>query len=709
MVRTLNILRLAPIGFVVAIAALSALGLTGAWAVAQNASTLGVILWMLPSVVVGALLTVYGTALLQGALSGSDPGADIERVALWRQGRMLLLVFAIFTVTVSLAGYLYVRDLDTTVRRQRLDEQLAIASLKAQAVEKWLVERWLDIQWLARSISYLPLASPDLGRDDRALIEVLFAELLAGSSERIAVRLYAGDGRLVAQGGEPVAPDGAAGFARRTAESVDPTRPRIDQRLGPTDALRLDFVQPIMAAGASAPSAWLVVRADPAVSLLPQVQRWPVPSATSEVVLVRREGNEVVFVVPPLRLPADRRLPFAIPLSDTGTVAVRAVLDGDGVREGLDYRRAPVLAAVKRVAGIDWHVIAKTDVAEALTPIDRRARLVVWLTAGAILVAAGTTLGLWHTNRSAYAALRERHERERRALTRHYEQMMKRARDFLFLLDDQRRIIDANEAAISSYGYSLDEFRNMHVSDLRPPGVRTHLAADWETMLVTGIPFETIHRRKDGTEFPVEVVAGTLDVDGRPYFQAFVRDASHRKRLEAELARLARVQSALRTAAGVLLRAKTETELYQSMCDALVEIGGYRLANVALANDDAGKTIRFVAITGHDDGYLDQTRITWGEGPRSRGPTGGAIRTGEVQVNQDFASNAAMAPWRDEALRHGLQSSIGLPLSTGGRVFGALTIYAEQPDAFDREEVAFLVQFAADISYGVGNLRRQNA
>ena len=48
-----------------------------------------------------------------------------------------------------------------------------------------------------------------------------------------------------------------------------------------------------------------------------------------------------------------------------------AMLEGDGVREGLDYRHVPVLAAAKRVAGIDWYVIAKTDVAEALTPEQR--------------------------------------------------------------------------------------------------------------------------------------------------------------------------------------------------------------------------------------------------------------------------------------------------------------------------------------------------
>ena len=77
MSRALTILRLAPISFVLAIGLLSGLGLAGAWAVAQDAASLGVVLWMLPSVVVGALFTIYGTALLQGSLTGST--VDSER------------------------------------------------------------------------------------------------------------------------------------------------------------------------------------------------------------------------------------------------------------------------------------------------------------------------------------------------------------------------------------------------------------------------------------------------------------------------------------------------------------------------------------------------------------------------------------------------------------------------------------------------------
>ncbi|MGE5148594.1 MAG: GAF domain-containing protein [Rhodospirillaceae bacterium] len=87
-------------------------------------------------------------------------------------------------------------------------------------------------------------------------------------------------------------------------------------------------------------------------------------------------------------------------------------------------------------------------------------------------------------------------------------------------------------------------------------------------------------------------------------------------------------------------------------------------------------------------GHRNPANPLWGEGPRSNGPTGAAIRIGEIQVNQDFARSSVTAPWRDEALKRNYHASIGLPLRVDGQVFGALTIYAEQPYAFDADEVS---------------------
>jgi PAS domain S-box-containing protein len=703
--RALNVLRLAPIGFVAAIGLLSALGLAGAWAVAQSAPTLSVVLWMLPSVVVGALFTVYGTALLQGSIA--DSAVDFDRGALWRQGRILVAVFVIFTVTVSVVGILYVRDLRVTVRQQRFNQEQAIATLKARYLQRWIVDRSLDMQQRARSVANLLPSDGAMTSSARSLIEVLFAELLAETPEQVAVRLFTPDGKVLVQAGEPVEA-GEGALVASSASRPDATAHVQQRYMAATGTLRLDFVTPIGVAPGRAARAVLVVAVDPLVSLFPELARWPTDSPSSEVMVVHKEQDHVTAVAI-ARARSDPRRRHSFALTQTDIVGVQAVLKGDGVREGLDYRGVPVLSASRHIEALDWHIVAKTDVSEALTPIEHRVDLVIWLTLGAIAVAAATSLGLWHADRTSYRYLRQRHEQERMALAHHYENMIKHARDIVMLVDEDRRLVEANDAALAAYGYSLEELRALHVVDLRTERDKPALASDWLEIHAGGLPVETVHRRKDGSEFPVEITGSSFDVGHRRYYQAFVRDISLRKRLEAEVLRLSRVQSALRTATGLLLRARDEDELYRGMCEALIEVGGYRLADVALANHDEGKSVRFAAIAGADQGYLRQTGITWGGGPRSGGPTGRAIRTGEVQINHDFASNAEMAPWREEALKRGLRSSIGLPLRAGDIVIGALTIYSGQPFAFTKDEVDFLVQFNTDLSYGVTLLRSRHA
>ena len=709
MVRAITILRIAPTSFVVAIGLLSALGLAGAWAVAQDATTLGVALWMLPSVVVGALFTVYGTALLQGSIVGS--AIEFDRGVLWRQGRILIAVFVIFSVTVSIAGLLYVKDLRTTVRQQRFDQQLAIANLKARFIQNWLAERSLDTRQRARAIAALLADSGEPPtREARSLIEVLFAEMLARSPERTGLALFSVDGQRLASAGESIGPEDASRILAIASRPGATSQPSIQQRrLAATGALRLDFVAPIIQAPGRPPAVRLVVTFDPTTFLLPEVMRWPTDSADSDIVLVQRLGDRAVSVVLPARAQRDARSQISLALSQTNVVGVQAVLYGDGVREGIDYRGEPVLAASRHVDGLDWYVVAKTDVAEVLTLIDQRARLVVWLTLGAILVAAVTSIGLWHAERASASALRERHEQERTALTRHYEQIMKHASDIILLQDEERHIIDANDAARRAFGYSLEELRTMYAVDLYADSAKSDIEVQWPATLASGIPFVTMNRRKDGSTFPVEISGNVFQIGGKRYLQCFVRDISRHKHLEAEIARLGQLPSAMRTATDLLLRSQDEQGLYQAMCDTLVKVGGYRLVQVGLATHESAPSFRFVAAAGYDVGNPESAAANWGDGTGLPGPTAEAIRTGEVQINQDVERNTVMAPWKDEALKRGLRASIGLPLSADDAVFGALVLYSDKPFAFGRDEVAFLAQFAANISYGVTLLRAKRA
>ena len=327
-----------------------------------------------------------------------------------------------------------------------------------------------------------------------------------------------------------------------------------------------------------------------------------------------------------------------------------------------------------------------------------------------ILIAVLCLWVLYRGERAALQSQAQRAELEHQAITRHFEDLTRLARDVIFLSDQDGRIIEANEAASVVYGYTHEEFRGMPASELRPPEARQGYEDAWRRYASPGGDLiETVHRRKDGTTFPVEVSGRVLLVGGQEFHQAFVRDISERRDLQRQVARLSRVRTALQAGTSALLRARDETEIYERLCGVLVREGGYVMANVSEPIDDADKSVRIVAVAGVDDGYLAQARLSWGDGPRGQGPTGTALRSGEVQVNQDFLTNPKAAPWRDEAMKRGFRSSICLPLKHGDRTFAVFTLYAAEPEAFDEDEVTLLEALSSDLAFAALSARQRRA
>ena len=184
-------------------------------------------------------------------------------------------------------------------------------------------------------------------------------------------------------------------------------------------------------------------------------------------------------------------------------------------------------------------------------------------------------------------------------------------------------------------------------------------------------------------------------------------DITERKLAEQTQKKLTRALALIRQSNSTLIYATDEQLLLEKVCRLAVEAGGYLMAWVGLPEGDQKKSIRPVAQSGFEEGYLENAHISWDDSDRGRGPTGTAIRTGTIQVNQNFLSNPAMAPWRESALKHGYQSSIALPLVDSGKVLGSLTLYAREPDAFIPEETDLLAELASDLAFGIAHLRMQ--
>ncbi len=201
-----------------------------------------------------------------------------------------------------------------------------------------------------------------------------------------------------------------------------------------------------------------------------------------------------------------------------------------------------------------------------------------------------------------------------------------------------------------------------------------------------------------------------LDDAGRPVaLEGVARDVTEQRRVEEALARVNRVQRTLGAVNQALVRATDEPPLLEAICRAVVEEGGFRFAWVGYCEDDEAGTVRPVAHAGHEDGYLASIMVTWRDGPHGRGPTGTAAREGRTAISRDIGTDRCMVPWAGAAQTRGYASSAGFPLRQGDAVFGILSIYAREPDAFGPEEVALLEELAADLSYGVAALRNRAA
>ncbi len=98
-------------------------------------------------------------------------------------------------------------------------------------------------------------------------------------------------------------------------------------------------------------------------------------------------------------------------------------------------------------------------------------------------------------------------------------------------------IVDANEAACRSLQLTRDELLTLTVSDIDPSVAKSRWRAIWDRVRQSpqAVVFESVHRRKDGSEFPVEIRAHFFEFEGEEYHFSAVRDISERKRGEAAL------------------------------------------------------------------------------------------------------------------------------------------------------------------------------
>jgi PAS domain S-box-containing protein len=178
-----------------------------------------------------------------------------------------------------------------------------------------------------------------------------------------------------------------------------------------------------------------------------------------------------------------------------------------------------------------------------------------------------------------------------------------------------------------------------------------------------------------------------------------------RKLSEENLIRLNRALDMLSECRNTLFYYNNEFKLAEKICRIIVEKGGYTMAWVGYAQEGLDKSVRPICRWGYEEQFLDSLNITWDNTENGQGPMGTAIRTGKSAVFRNIVSDPRFSPWRDEAMKRGYASAVGLPLCSEDRCIGGLSIYASESDAFDAAEIELLMGLADDMAYGITAIR----
>jgi PAS domain S-box-containing protein len=129
-------------------------------------------------------------------------------------------------------------------------------------------------------------------------------------------------------------------------------------------------------------------------------------------------------------------------------------------------------------------------------------------------------------------------EENLRKQERRFRRLVEQAADALFVHDLQGDIVDVNHQACASLGYTREELLSMTVADIEQNIVPGGFESLWSDVLSGGpVTIEGVHRRKDGTAFPVEIRIGLFEAEEGQLMLAAARDITGRREAEEKLRR----------------------------------------------------------------------------------------------------------------------------------------------------------------------------
>lgn len=328
---------------------------------------------------------------------------------------------------------------------------------------------------------------------------------------------------------------------------------------------------------------------------------------------------------------------------------------------------------------------------------------------------------------------------------RRYQLLAERARDIVLFIGRDGRILEANQAAVTHYGYSREELLSLNIRDLRAPETRSLTEQQLVQAEAEGILFETVHCGKDGSQFPVEVSSCGTTLGGERVLLSIIRNITERKQAENALRsaydtlkkRLERLPAELVGAevASGLVRSKQAAE--EGEIKRLSRLLELRVGELA-ALDRAGRALTTslepeavlqllmsevrnllgtegVEVLLHDL-KKDELGVVAAEGaglermigqrmPATAGVAGWVFRERHALLVNDVLSDLRYSDRFYEQAQITLRSLLAVPLIFKGALIGVLATINKVGGVFSRDDLQILAAIANAAAVAIENAR----
>ena len=316
--------------------------------------------------------------------------------------RFFVMIIILVSVIIISGGIIFYKTLEKRTVKEKQNELAAIATLKAGEVTKWRTEHVRDGFVISRNLplikSIREFVTNKSNEDRKAELlnwmqafikEYDYQGIFLLDTTRTIRLAYPGDVQIT--GNPNIAP---ASDVKDLSDIYFSDLHRSPDISG----IHLDLVVPLymQPEKRSDYTGLIVLRIDPETSLFPLIQSWPTQSKTSETILLRRDGDSILYLNE-LRHRKNTALSFRLPLSNKRLPGSRVVLGYEGEFKGVDYRNVKVFSYLKRIQDSPWFMVTKIDKKEIYSALTEQLVLISLII---ILLILSITMILGYTIRS---------------------------------------------------------------------------------------------------------------------------------------------------------------------------------------------------------------------------------------------------------------------------------------------------------------------